>query len=456
MDSSKLDSSFFNELFKACIVKKSFFTLVQNHIKISYIPEGGYRLIWTELTQYVKRHEKCPSFGILRQRLADKGEESSLEVLADIKDILKVDYDAVLKQFEDFVRKSKFLTSYKEIADIYNKGNKTQAFNKFKQAADDLHNFSLKAEQGDLIFSDFQKRHVERIIEASQVNQRDNVFPTGVDLLDHFMDGGTYRGETTLGLGDSGIGKSQALIFSGIAAARRGARVVHIQGEGTRKQIVDRYDTAWTGTLYKDMKKGQLPDGKVKALIKIIKKVGKGDIHVFCKDRFGAFTIPDIRHIIQEVTRKYGPVDYIIADYLELFDPGDGIIYRPSEERFRQQAIGRGLKDLAVEQDAALFTMTQASAVPPEAKENPDFVMTRWNLSEDKGKIRPFDNFFTLNQTRDEKTEQLMRIYCDKLRENSSGQIIKLAQALHRSRFYDRMRTINDIYTNEELMLISK
>lgn len=436
------------------MVKKSFFTIINNHLKLSFLPEGTYRIFWTELSSYVKKHEKLPSIGVLRQRLTDAGEEGALELLAEIKDIVKVDYESVLKEFENFIKKSKFLNFYKDIADIYNKGKKDLAYNKFKESADELNAFSLQAEAGEMIFANFSNRHVERILEVNNNLHRQLYWPIGIDLLDHYMDGGTYRGEATLFLGDSGVGKSQLLIHSGISTARRGGRVVHIQAEGTKKQVVDRYDAAWTGTLYKDMKKANIPDERFKAFQKIVKKVGKGEIHVFCKEKFSAFTLPEIRNIAWEVIRKYGSIDKIIIDYLELIEPGDGKEYRASEERFRQQAIGRGIKDLAVDTDSAVDTATQASAVPPEAKENPDFLLTRWNLSEDKGKIRPFDNFITINQTRDEQAEGMMRLFGDKFRENKSGQIIKIANALQRARFYDRMRTINEIYTTDELSIL--
>lgn len=456
---SRLDASFYNELIKGCIVKKSFFSLVNNHLKPSFLPEGAYRVLWGEITGFERKYDKIPSFGVLRQRLADSTEdaaEGALELLADIKDIIKVDYDSVLKEFEGFVKKSMFLAAYKDLAELYNKGKKDAAYTKFKEVGDTLNAFSLQAESGELVFGNFSGRHVDRILENSGNLHKQMYWPMGIDLLDHYMDGGTYRGEITLLLGNSGVGKSQALIHSGISTARRGGRVVHIQAEGTKRQVMDRYDAAWTGTLYKDMKRANIPDEKFKALQKVVRKVGKGEIHVFCKQKFGAFTVPEIRNIVWEVIRKYGVVDKIIVDYLELIEPGDGIIYRASEERQRQTKLSRAFKDLAVETDSALDTATQATVEAPETKENPDYVMTEWNLSEDKGKIRAFDNFISMNQTRDEKQEGIIRLYGGKFRENQSGQIIKIATALHRARFYDRIKTINELYGMEELSVLKQ
>ena len=51
------------------------------------------------------------------------------------------------------------------------------------------------------------------------------------------------------------------------------------------------------------------------------------------------------------------------------------------------------------------------------------------------------DIFITLNQTRDERKEEVMRLYTDKLRDYKSGDVIKIANNFAYSRFYDRKRT---------------
>ena len=48
-------------------------------------------------------------------------------------------------------------------------------------------------------------------------------------------------------------------------------------------------------------------------------------------------------------------------------------------------------------------------------------LITRAQLSEDKGKIRPFDIFVTINQTRDEAKDEIMRLHTDKLRDYKNG-----------------------------------
>jgi len=84
--------------------------------------------------------------------------------------------------------------------------------------------------------------------------------------------------------------------------------------------------------------------------------------------------------------------------------------------------------------------------------------MTREYLSEDKGKIRPFDYHYTFNQTyeeynhKDEKGNDapIMRIFEDKSREYKSGRIATIITKFSRSRFYDRQKTIRLVLDYEE------
>ena len=56
--------------------------------------------------------------------------------------------------------------------------------------------------------------------------------------------------------------------------------------------------------------------------------------------------------------------------------------------------------------------------------------------------MRPFDYLVTLNQTRDEKKDEVMRLYGDKFRDYKSGQVIHICNNFSYARFYDRKRTM--------------
>lgn len=449
-----LATSFVVELIAAALERRTVFEIVKQYLKFSYLQEEAEKKLWQWVTKRYDLTGKVPTIGQIQQQFVD--DERVLEKLEEIGDV-EIDenggYELIIDSFEKFIKKMKFLEVNDKIADTYNRGDKEGAWELFVKSAEDFSKFSIQDAKFETVFGDFAERQAKR--KSEDWNFRYKI-PTGIDELDYRLggeSGGPETGECVLWLGDSGAGKSQCLTSVGIAAARQGFRVAHFQLEGTKEQCLNRYDAAWTGTLYQDVKLGNITAKKMEVTNRIIKKLRKTDIIVSSEETFNAKTLVDIRRELKEMEKKYGKIDVIIIDYLELLELGDGHRYTPSEERFRQAKLAKGMKMLAMEFNAVVHTATQSSNIPEEQKNDPEFVITRAQLNEDKGKCRPMDVFVTINQTRDERKEEIMRLYIDKAREYKSGDIIYICNNFAYARFYDRKRTMDmdwDEWNNEE------
>ena len=449
-----LATNFVVELIAAALERRTVFEIVKQYLKFSYLQEEAEKKLWQWVTKRYDLTGKVPTIGQIQQQFVD--DERVLEKLEEIGDV-EIDenggYELIIDSFEKFIKKMKFLEVNDKIADTYNRGDKEGAWELFVKSAEDFSKFSIQDAKFETVFGDFAERQAKR--KSEDWNFRYKI-PTGIDELDYRLggeSGGPETGECVLWLGDSGAGKSQCLTSVGIAAARQGFRVAHFQLEGTKEQCLNRYDAAWTGTLYQDVKLGNITSKKMEVAKRIIKKLRKTDIIVSSEETFNAKTLVDIRRELKEMEKKYGKIDVIIIDYLELLELGDGHRYTPSEERFRQAKLAKGMKMLAMEFNAVVHTATQSSNIPEEQKNDPEFVITRAQLNEDKGKCRPMDVFVTINQTRDERKEEIMRLYIDKAREYKSGDIIYICNNFAYARFYDRKRTMDmdwDEWNNEE------
>lgn len=449
-----LATNFVVELIAAALERRTVFEIVKQYLKFSYLQEEAEKKLWQWVAKRYDLTGKVPTIGQIQQQFVD--DERVLEKLEEIGDV-EIDenggYELIIDSFEKFIKKMKFLEVNDKIADTYNRGDKEGAWELFVKSAEDFSKFSIQDAKFETVFGDFAERQAKR--KSEDWNFRYKI-PTGIDELDYRLggeSGGPETGECVLWLGDSGAGKSQCLTSVGIAAARQGFRVAHFQLEGTKEQCLNRYDAAWTGTLYQDVKLGNITAKKMEVTKRIIKKLRKTDIIVSSEETFNAKTLVDIRRELKEMEKKYGKIDVIIIDYLELLELGDGHRYTPSEERFRQAKLAKGMKMLAMEFNAVVHTATQSSNIPEEQKNDPEFVITRAQLNEDKGKCRPMDVFVTINQTRDERKEEIMRLYIDKAREYKSGDIIYICNNFAYARFYDRKRTMDmdwDEWNNEE------
>ena len=442
--SDTLTSNFVAELFAAALEKRTVFDIVRQYLKFSYLQIESEKKLWQWVTNRYDKTGKVPTIGQIQQHFSD--DEGILEKLEEISDV-EIDeqggYELIVESFEKYIKKMKFLEANDKIADVYNRGEKDNAWDLFVKYAEDFSKFSIQDAKFETVFGDFAERQAKR--KSDDWKYRFKV-PTTIDEIDYRLggeNGGPETGECVLWLGDSGAGKSQVLVHVGVSAARQGFRVAHFQLEGTKEQCLNRYDAAWTGTLYQDVKLGNITSKKMEVSKRIIKKLRKTDIIVSSEETFNAKTLTDIRREVKEMEKKYGKIDVIIIDYLELLEVGDGHNYTPHEERFRQAKLAKGMKMLAMEFNAVVHTATQSSNIPEEQKNDPEFVITRAQLSEDKGKLRPVDIFITINQTRDEAKEEVMRLHTDKLRDYKNGSPIHICNNFAYARFYDRKRTMN-------------
>lgn len=302
-----LASNFVVELLAAALEKRTVFEIVRQYLKFSYLQIESEKKLWQWVTKRYDRTGKVPTIGQIQQQFQD--DENVLEKLEEISDV-EIDeqggHEMIVDTFEKFIKKMKFLEANDKIADLYNQGKKEQSWDMFVKYADDFSKFSIQSAKFETVFGDFAERQAKRRSDDWQFRYK---IPTGIDEIDYRLggdNGGPETGECVLWLGDSGAGKSQVLVSVGISAARQGFRVAHFQLEGTKEQCLNRYDAAWTGTLYQDVKLGNITAKKMEVTKRIIKKLRKSDIIVSSEETFNAKTLPDIRREVKEMEKTYG------------------------------------------------------------------------------------------------------------------------------------------------------
>lgn len=450
---NQLTEQFLNELFKQIFKHKEVLHICQKHLKYQYLPNESYKKILKAIFNFYSLNQTIPSFGIVSQQFQNNAD--ILELLANIKSSPLINRDILLKQLEDFLRQVIFIESYETLAEVYNQGDKLKAYQILKEQGDKINSFSIyeNTEHYESIFGNFENRNKDRIINSSNGLDLRQKIPIGIDELDAILHGGLDVTDTLLFLAQSGVGKTKLLRWLGISAARRGFKVLHIQAEGSEEECLRGYDSTWTGIINELVQAGVTDTPKLRQLSKAVKDIkGKGgDIFVHSYEQFNMPDLKSVRQIILDIEKTQGSVpDLILLDYLELFNPGDGKHYKTEQERERRRALGRGLKNIAIEFNTRIATATQASSVDPKLLEDPNFVMTRYNLSEFKNATEPFSGFITLNQTKDEKRNNIMRLYVDKFRNYPSTQTIKIIQSYNNDRFYDRRKTLENYYFPEE------
>lgn len=453
-DKYLLNEQFMNELLRLCFRRKDVIDVCVVNLKFHYIKSEPYKEIWQSLKNHYVNNNEIPSFGTIAQTLQSSlGKKASvtLSVLSDIKTSDLANQSDVLNKLEVFIRDSMSVEFYNEFAEKYKEGDRDGARALLVKKADEISSFSIIKGTSlvDKVFDGFDNRNDMRSFDHNNHTRSYQKVPFSIDELDLMSNGGADPTDTFCAIMRSGAGKTKFLRHVGVGAVRRGINVLHLQAEGSKKSCLNGYDATWTACLMSDIKKGSIPDDKFNSLNKIVSSMrSKGsDIYVHAFEQFGLASIADARAIVQQLLKQVDHIGLILCDYLELFDPADGIRYTPHDERFRRLSIANKFKNMAVEFECVGGTATQANDIPAKLLEDPEFVMTRSNVSECKGLVNPFSFYFSGNQTRDEYQDGKMRLYIDKLRDYKSDKVITIYQNYKYDRFYDKRKTLQALST---------
>jgi len=457
---AELNDSFIEELLKASLTSKNTLEILIKHLEYGNLPTEGYKTIWKEIKTFYTLENKLPTIGILLQSV-ENGASKEIKpdcrhILAAIKgtEVTNV-HDQLIKNFEDYKKEVEFVALYEEVREMYST-DKEKAIKKMAKESERISNFSLKDGFYDRVFADFNKRQTERKI-LNHENSNDRI-PSGIHEFDFYVRGGFKKGTSFLALGRSGSGKSTYLRWVAVNAARLNYRVVLFSLEGLKKETMEALDSAWTSTPLEQMEFGVLEAHKVKSIEKAARDLisGGGEIYVHSSEGLEGMTIEQCNRTVYEIKKLYGEIDMILFDYLELFQLSGFEARDSSGERRRREQIANKITDMGVEHSCVTGTVTQATDILPAQYNKEDFVLTRSNISEFKGVLKPFSYFFTFNQTDDESDQKVVRIYTDKFRKHKSGQTIRLFQQMEINRFYDSKKTLKVLWdnkTNRKLMI---
>ena len=435
----KLRDNFIVEVLKVCLEDLDFYLVCSDHLKYEFLQTESEKLVYRFINNYHNLHNKLPTLGTITQNLPSTDEIISL--LSKIKDTkVTISQKDLLPTLEAFIKKSRFVSLYDQTQILYSK-KPDEAIAIMAKESEIISNFSIKDKQYKKVFADWEVRESQRQLNQDNLLLEKTTF--GIPELDDMFYGGPNKGVSVLWMAPSGVGKSTVLRWVGISNARQGRVVVHFQLEGSEKECLDAYDAGWAGLEISTIEFGGISENKKAELNKTathIKKVG-GEIFVYGFESFGGGTIEQCREILIEISKKY-KVDVVLFDYAELLQTKGRYGNDESSERKRRGDIAEKLTNLAVEFKVTVHTATQSRDIDKLKLSNDDFCISRNDISEFKGFIKPFSYFFTLNQTPDEYEHELMRIYIDKVRKYKiNKRVIRFYQARNVSRFYDAYKT---------------
>jgi len=313
----------------------------------------------------------------------------------------------------DFVKRNIFVRTFHESKSLYNAGKIEQAYDLMMARMERLQKTTWSAADEGWFFEELADRQVRRMINDPSAR----AVATGFELLDHILGGGLSKGEFGLWVAYAKTGKTTMLTQHGVAATRlQLRRVAHFVFEGSRQQVEDRYESAFTRELYRTIRAEGLTSAKYQEAYRDYQLM-KGCLYVrgFVEDWH--YTCADVHEALKDLKRLHGWVpDLVIIDYGDLIN-GRGKNY--ANDRENQKAAYRDMKSLA-NRGYAVWSASQAQRPEKGSEDNAHWLYAR-QIADCYEKVRVADFIGSLNITNEERKAKVMRILAELYRDNEAN-----------------------------------
>lgn len=302
--------------------------------------------------------------------------------LSELKKFLKVvrrskvsSKEVVLEIFKEFVEKNIFKSSLEKFIPFINKKGllPIELIEEAIEASKRIRQ-SFGKEEGFDFFKNIMRSKVKE--DPRAVNSP----LSGISL---------FPGEVGIWAGGPKKGKTWALVNTGYSALVQGKKVIHFSLEIPAEWLALRYD----GRILQKPYKSITPDDSSNA----IKKIKTFGGHLVIEDR-PELTLLEIKNYL-----KMNKFDLVIIDYADLLTPPKKF----KEKRHELLSIMQGIRRIAKEFSIPIWTASQLTA-----KSSQKNIASIEDLEESKiGKAGTASLILTLNQTPEEKEENICRIY---------------------------------------------
>lgn len=391
----------------------------------------------------IKEYKTRPTEAQIRTAILEFQEDEREPYFKALELILNVDThneEFFRRHISAFVKQVKMAKGFKKTKSIW------------KEHPNDTHEFMQK------VIDDIRRVHFEKedVLRLDQIytfvkNNNDALtkIPTGLTRLDEDMRGGFPRETLVTVLGASNAGKSIFCTSLGCSALRNGFKVLHINLEGTRDEVLYRYAANLGNIPFQRMEENTLSDSERMKIASVVEKY-QGSLIIRNMLNFGV-TVEDLISYCREIHKDF-QFDVLVVDYGQLLDSKEKL------EKFdRQTKVYRGLDSISKEFKCVVISPAQSTR--DGMKKQNEFSNLKRKDQEKLPVLRSADLadcieiarvsavILTLNRTEDEEQRGWLRVFLEKQRRGKKA--ITYGVKAH----YDKSNLIvNDYYDPNSLV----
>lgn len=390
---------------------------VMPHLQPHYFANEMLGWVYGTLHRYRERYGGMPSALMLHDaaRQIDPRMNQAYHVLIDqIAQAPLREEQYMRDQTIDFCKRNIFVSTYQESRQLYNSGKVDAAYDLMMERMEQIQRTTWEPPDEHFTFDEFGYRHLRRV----RGDWESEPVETGLNWLDHILNGGLHKGELGIWVAYAKGGKSTLLVNHGIACTRLARkRCAHFVFEGSTKQVETRYDAAMLGELYHVVKRGDITSEKFVQHQNLMREL-KGLLWVRGFTERWDYSVVDIHDELKRKKRELGwEPDMIIVDYGDLLRGREKLYPNETE---KQKAAFRDMKSLA-NRGYAVWTASQARRPEKGAENKPHFIHAR-EIADCYDKVRLADFLGSINATVEEKEAGVARLLAELYRDNAANQ----------------------------------
>lgn len=274
-------------------------------------------------------------------------------------------------------------------------------------------------------FEDFGERQADRMNLRDHPEQRKKVATRFMPTFDRATGGGIEAGELGLIVATTGRGKSMAAANLAFWSAFQGFTTVYISTEMGHLLVSTRIDSKWLGIPYDRLKYFNIDDDEqtmIAAKVERLRPAILGKLRIVDVPVSKA-SIELVKQVLDDMADDGRTVDLLVLDSADHCSPSE----RTMNRRDRETAAYWETASIAREYQIPIWTTTHAP------KEVVNKIATSENVGESYDKARIADIVLTMNQTKAQAREGIIRAFMAKYRQGRSRYVIDLESKLDQS-----------------------
>lgn len=384
--------------------------------------------IFSALRDYWHTYNARPTDLYLRDAVARLDEHRRIRYQTEVAQVISLggvaEREWIKHRLGEWTRQALFAEAHARSAQLFNEGKTVDAYDATMRALERIQEVTFDTPDRSYFFEELPERQRKRI--RDDMNVLGGRFTTGVRELDMLTDGGVHPGELWTVFAYAKRGKTSWLINQGFNACRVHRQpVLHFVLEGKTSQTTARYDTRFSGELYRHVKRGDI-DPRLYAELQAEYRELRGLLVIRTLNDWNV-TILDVQQELHvQRGRGFRPA-MIVLDYMDLGRSRDKV----DSERQHQIDFARDFKRLVINEEIAGWSAWQATRPSPGAHKR-EHLLTSGNVADAYAKVRIVDAWGSLNATDAEMDQGRMRLFWEGHRDAPVNRVWEITNDLER------------------------